>query len=212
MQEELHVVPLRSIMASPNVDPGAERLPEYHELTSPRQAKLDSIRLRTLRGKLYLFSLVGGYLAFAITPWVLLCLVGRGPIYVGKKDFASNYNEVRPMRDASWVSDIVRTASILAAIASALTIPTVASVCTYASVAFTQYHAKGPKLSLRQTLALANQEWMSPLMPVILLAPTLRRQHGSGFLWFACFFTLLGMATAHFCLQMATLTWTTKAL
>lgn len=192
----MHVAPLRSIMASPNVDPGAERLPDYYELTSPRRAK-DTIKLKNLSGRFYLLGLVVGYFAFAITPWVLLCLVGRGPIYVGSKH--ADYNVVRLMRDASRVSDIVKAASIVAAIASALTIPTIASVCTYAAVAFTQYHAKGQKLSLRQTLTLANQEWMSPLMPAILLAPRLRRQHGSGFLWFACFLTMLGMDTAHFC-------------
>lgn len=184
-------------MAAPNAEPETEHLPDYHELTSTRQAeharneqyRKDTIQLRTPRSKPYLALIIICYAAFSLSSWVIACIIGRGSSW--KSDSPWTYT-LQPWRDPAKSSQLMRAAKILAAIAGVLTLPTVASVYSYAAVSFAQYRANGQKLSIRQTLALANQDWMSPLMPLFFLIPTQNRRLGSRFFWFGCFLTILG--------------------
>lgn len=187
-----------STMPTPNAEPDTERLPDYHELTSTRQAeharneqyRKDTFQLRTPRSKPYLALIIFCYAAVALSSWVITCNIGRGSVWKVWK-YNSRYT-LKPWRDPAKGSQQLRAAKILAAIAGVLTLPTVASVYSYAAVSFAQYRRKGQKLSIRQTLALANQDWMSPLMLLFLLIPTQNRRLGSRFFWFGCFLTILG--------------------
>lgn len=182
-------------MPAPNAEPETEQLPDYHELTSTRQAeharneqyRKDTIQLRTPRSKPYLALIIICYAAFSLSSWVIACIIGRGSLWKNDDPYI-----LQPWRDPAKSSQLMRAAKILAAIAGVLTLPTVASVYSYAAVSFTQYRANGQKLSIRQTLALANQDWMSPLMPLFFLIPTQNRRLGSRFFWFGCFLTILG--------------------
>lgn len=177
-------------MTSPTSDPGTEPLPDYHELitSNHRQYSKDTFELRTMPRSIYLCLLFLCYTAIALSSWVIFCYIGRGPVPDGYWEDLSRF------RDPANGPRDFKAASVLATVAAILTLPTAAAICAYAAVPFAQYHAKGQKLTLRKTVALANQDWMSPLILPTSLIPSRNRTYGSHFLYFASFLTIIGNA------------------
>jgi hypothetical protein len=135
------------------------------------------------------------YAIMAIIAWAATCYLSFKPI--GAKHYGvvarDGYGGIGPqalhqlyVRSEEWF----RAARVLSAIVATLTIPVATSVCTRAAVAFHQRH----RLTLRQTMTLANKAWIEPATWLKLVAAgiTGRGNFASSFLIAAVFLNLLG--------------------
>jgi hypothetical protein len=108
------------------------------------------------------------YATMAVIAWAVMCYLSFKPIgakhygvivlnkendgYAGSSDNAYLWLYIS---NAVWF----RAARVLAAIVATLTIPMATSVCTRAAVAFHQRQ----RLTLRQTMTLADKAWIEPV-------------------------------------------------
>ncbi|KAJ7441120.1 hypothetical protein FB451DRAFT_1441581 [Mycena latifolia] len=139
------------------------------------------------------------YATMAVIAWAATCYLSFKPIgakhygvvvlnkendgygWIGSKAYHQLY-----VRSEEWF----RAARVLAAIVATLTIPVATSVCTRAAVAFHQRQ----RLTLRQTMTLANKAWIEPVTWLRLVGAgfTGRGSFASSFLIAAIFLNLLG--------------------
>jgi hypothetical protein len=101
------------------------------------------------------------YAALALVSWILLCIMSKRPIRGDK----SYYNRISSYKGDGRFAINERyymAARILQSIVSLLTIPFTSAVCSVACVAYMQTGHLRTSLTLRQTMALADQGWISP--------------------------------------------------
>ncbi|KAJ7290564.1 hypothetical protein C8J57DRAFT_1705887 [Mycena rebaudengoi] len=139
------------------------------------------------------------YATMAVIAWAATCYLSFKPIG------AKHYGVVVLNKENDgygWISDEAyhqlyvrseewfRAARVLAAIVATLTIPVATSVCTRAAVAFHQRQ----RLTLRQTMTLADKAWIEPVTWLRLVGAgiTGRGSFASSFLIAAIFLNLLG--------------------
>ncbi|KAJ7366124.1 hypothetical protein DFH08DRAFT_678543 [Mycena albidolilacea] len=139
------------------------------------------------------------YATMAVIAWATTCYLSFKPI--GAKHYGvvvlykknDGYGSIGPKayhqlyaQSEEWF----RAARVLAAIVATLTIPVVTSVCARAAVAFHQRQ----RLTLRQTMTLANKAWIEPATWLRLVGAgiTGRGNFASSFLIAAIFLNLLG--------------------
>jgi hypothetical protein len=138
------------------------------------------------------------YATMAVIAWAATCYLSFKPI--GAKHYGvvpgkenDGYGSISPeayhqlyVRSEEWF----RAARVLAAIVATLTIPVTTSVCTRAAVAFHQRQ----RLTLRQTMTLANKAWLEPVtwLRLVGVGITGRGSFASSFLIAAIFLNLLG--------------------
>ncbi|KAJ7720637.1 hypothetical protein B0H16DRAFT_1474330 [Mycena metata] len=141
------------------------------------------------------------YAAMAVIAWTATCYLSFKPI--GAKHYGVNvlymqnngYGDIGPqayhqlyVQSEEWF----RAARVLASIFATLTIPVATAVCTRAAVAFHQRK----RLTLRQTMMLADKAWIEPVTWLRLLIVDGRRSIASSFLIAAIFLNLLGAIIA----------------
>ncbi|KAJ6506355.1 hypothetical protein C8R47DRAFT_967398 [Mycena vitilis] len=139
------------------------------------------------------------YAAMAVIAWAATCYLSFKPI--GAKHYGVNIDDAQSdgygvipstgyhqlyARSGEWF----RAARVLAAIVATLTVPVATSVCTRAAVAFHQRH----KLTLRQTMTLADKAWTAPATWLKLAGAGINRRasFASSFLIVAILLNLLG--------------------
>ncbi|KAJ7779902.1 hypothetical protein B0H16DRAFT_1878518 [Mycena metata] len=141
------------------------------------------------------------YAAMAVIAWTATCYLSFKPI--GAKHYGvvvsntenNGYGDFGPqgyhqlyVQSEKWF----RAARVLASIVATLTIPVATAVCTRAAVAFHQRK----RLTLRQTIMLADKAWIEPVTWLRLLIVDGRRSIASSFLIAAIFLNLLGAIIA----------------
>jgi len=100
------------------------------------------------------------YATLALLSWILLCVMSKRPIIGEKTYYTTTYSD----GDGRFAINerYYRTARILQSIVSLLTIPVTSTICSVACVAYMQTGRLRKSLTLRQTMALADQGWISP--------------------------------------------------
>jgi hypothetical protein len=139
------------------------------------------------------------YATMAVIAWAVTCYLAFKPI--GTKHYgvvvsndendgygwmgAAAYHKLY-VRSEEWF----RAARVLSAIIATFTIPVATSVCARAAVAFHQRQ----RLTLRQTMTLANEAWIQPAtwLKLVGVGTTGRGSFASSFLIAAIFLNLLG--------------------
>ncbi len=130
------------------------------------------------------------YATLAIFTWVVLCivsnrLIGTKQDYMEQKSYRSDLDVVLTRH-----KNAIRVAQILQAVVALLTIPITSAICSMALAAYIQTGSPRTKLNLRQTMALADQGWISPRIW------TKYSKVGSLPLYVAFGLTLVGMSCA----------------
>lgn len=102
------------------------------------------------------------YTAFSLFPWITLCIMNTRPIRKEK-----SYHSVRTLTyyPEYWYAvneKYFRTAEVFQSITAVITIPVTTTVCSMACVAYMQTGSLRKSLTLRQSMALADQGWVSP--------------------------------------------------
>jgi hypothetical protein len=115
--------------------------------------------IRYLHTSLWPLIILAAYIALNLFAWIVFCIASTR--LAGTRQEMSAY-----VRDPSYLvtkhENFVKAAQIVQAIASLLTIPLTSAICSIALVAFIQTGSLRMKLNLRQTMALADQGWISP--------------------------------------------------
>ncbi|KAJ6566051.1 hypothetical protein B0H19DRAFT_940421, partial [Mycena capillaripes] len=141
------------------------------------------------------------YATMAVIAWALTCYISFKPIGGGGKHYgvivlnkendgyagsSDNAYLWLYLLSETWF----RVARVLTAIVATLTIPMTTSVCTRAAVAFHQRQ----RLTLRQTMTLADKAWIEPAtwLRLVCAGITGRGSFSSSFLIAAIFLNLLG--------------------
>ncbi|KAJ7720621.1 hypothetical protein B0H16DRAFT_1335984 [Mycena metata] len=155
----------------------------------------------SLQSSAFIVFFVLCYAAMAVIAWTATCYLSFKPI--GAKHYGvdvlykqnNGYGDIDPqayhqlyVQREEWF----RAARVLASIVATLTIPVVTAVCTCAAVAFHQRK----RLTLRQTMMLADKAWIDPGTWLRLLIVDGRRSIASSFLFAAIFLNLLGAIIA----------------
>ncbi|KAL4879461.1 hypothetical protein BJY04DRAFT_229024 [Aspergillus karnatakaensis] len=130
------------------------------------------------------------YAALAIAPWVIICILSFRPItadqyyatpdnyYLDAKGKQSLYR-----RNERWY----HAARVLQAIAGIITLPLTSAICASAAVIYMQ---RNQTLTLRQTIALADREWMD--LPGF-FGLKIWKRYGSTFLYLSILLNILGL-------------------
>jgi hypothetical protein len=118
--------------------------------------------IRLLRTSLWPLIVFAAYAALTLFTWVVFCLASTRLVGT-KQDYM--HNRVYRKELISLVtkhSNFIRAAQIVQAVTALLTIPITSAICSMALVAFIQTGSLRTRMSLRQTMALADQGWISP--------------------------------------------------
>ena len=102
------------------------------------------------------------YATLTLFTWIVLCVASSRPIgsklsYTDNQDY---FKDVAPL--LAKHERILRAAQILQSVVALLTIPITSAICSMALAAYIQAGSSRTKLNLRQTMALADQGWISP--------------------------------------------------
>ena len=100
------------------------------------------------------------YALLALLSWILLCVMSRKPIRGEKSYTRTTWTGGEDGYAAN--EQLYMAARILQSIVSLVTIPVTSAICSVACVAYMQSGERRKSLTLRQTMALADQGWISP--------------------------------------------------
>jgi hypothetical protein len=114
---------------------------------------------RKLHKSLWPLVTLAVYIALNLFAWIVFCIASMR--LAGTKEDTSTYFK-DPTDVLTKHENLLRAAQIVQAIATLLTIPFTSAICSMALVAFIQTGSLRTKLTLRQTMALADQGWISP--------------------------------------------------
>ena len=141
--------------------------------------------------------LFGVYAILATFAWIMICILSFRPVttqtYALNMDIYQPYpilNEVRARYSRN--DDIFQAITIFQAIVAVLTIPVASAICTAAAVIFTQRNSYNSRLTLRQTMVLADKGWTDVEL-LTKLALKGWKLYGSSLLAIAIAVHLLGM-------------------
>ncbi|KAJ7627212.1 hypothetical protein FB45DRAFT_1059992 [Roridomyces roridus] len=169
-----------------------------HRAPSPEEKTTNSYSPLKYSASIVFFVLC--YATMSVVAWTATCYLSFKPIglhryTVSTADQSVEYGSWFPstelyLRSEEWF----RAARVLAAVVATLTIPVKTAVCTRAAVAFHQCR----RLTLRQTMTLANRAWVEPVMWAKLLGASIfgRATFSSSFLVVAIVLNLLGSIIA----------------
>lgn len=158
-----------------------EEVPDYEERhitqdVPPSYQRRDLAETTILRANVFIWIPTAIYIAIVVWSWATICIIAREPAFTFDKD----------LRTRQYYA-----ARVLQSVASIATIPIISAVCACAAAIYVQNQRNEHSLSLRQVIALADREWMNPL---VLLMPVSKR-FGSGFLFLAIFIYIMGVIT-----------------
>jgi hypothetical protein len=146
----------------------------------------------TLHKSSYILYIVVIYASLALTAWILICILTFRPLTTAR--YGYNALESRPDKlPANYDKSeaIHRAARIVQSIVTVLAIPLTSAVCSAAAVIFAQSKTKGRRLTMRQTMALADEGWTDP-MTIARLVTGRGKKSSSPLLTFALLLVLLG--------------------
>ena len=159
------------------------------------KAKVPTASLRRSGHVLYLVLL---YSTLAVFSWVVLCILTKRPI-TATRHYGVNFDEPHAYgwtganvihsfytKNEKWL----RAAQVLQSIVAVLTIPLTSAVCSKAAVAYCQRRSHR-KLSLRQTMVLADRGWTDPIIYLRMLAGGFKK-YGTTFLLGAALLNIIG--------------------
>ena len=161
----------------------------------------------TLRRSSYIVLVVSIYASLALTTWILICILTFRPLTTarygydasepGSRSTQTKYSYLWPTTfdpiHAKYVKSeaIYRAARTVQSVITVLTIPLTSAVCSAAAVVFAQSKTNARRLTMRQTMALADKGWTDPAT-IAKLVTGRGKQLGSPLLAFALFLVLLG--------------------
>jgi hypothetical protein len=102
------------------------------------------------------------FVHLCLVTWVVFCIASNRPF--GTNQDWMTQEHYRHELDAVLTKheNALRAAQILQAVVALLTIPITSAICSMALVVFIQTSGARTRLNLRQTMALADQGWISP--------------------------------------------------
>ncbi|KAI4660901.1 uncharacterized protein J4E79_005469 [Alternaria viburni] len=120
--------------------------------------------VRTLHTSFWPLMVFIFYATLALFTWIVLCVASSRPIgsklsYTDNQDYFKDVARLLAKHER-----ILRAAQILQSVVALLTIPITSAICSIAFAAYIQAGSSRTKLNLRQTMALADQGWISPRM------------------------------------------------
>lgn len=140
----------------------------------------------------YIVWMVFIYASLALTAWILICLLTFKPLTAKRYGFDTRERDSSRLQAKFIKSEqIYRAARTVQAIVGVLTIPLTSAVCSAAAVVFAQAKRQDRKLTLRQTMTLADKGWTDPTTIAKLLSGRGRRL-ASSLLICALLLNLLG--------------------
>jgi hypothetical protein len=155
----------------------------------------------------YIVLAVSIYAGLALTTWILICILTFRPLTTarygynasesGSRSTQTKYSYLWPTTfdplHAKYVKseEIYRAARTMQSVITVLTIPLTSAVCSAAAVVFAQSKTNARRLTMRQTMALADTGWTDPAT-IAKLVTGRGKQLGSPLLAFALFLVLLG--------------------
>lgn len=169
----------------------APKVPEAtHEPTFLSRASSRTVRepvVRHLHTSLWPLVVFIFYAALSAFTWAIFCIASKRPI--GSKQDYGNQDGYRKELDAILTKheNAIRAAQIIQVVVALITIPITSAICSMALASFIQTGGARTKLNLRQTMALADQGWISPRIW------TMYSKVGSLPLYIAFGLTLVGM-------------------
>ncbi|KAI4943207.1 hypothetical protein J4E91_009647 [Alternaria rosae] len=151
---------------------GAPKVPEttHEPMYTSRVSRASSMTVRepmvrTLHTSLWPLMVFIFYATLALFTWIAFCVASSRPIG-SKRDYmnAQDYSTTRDELDAILAKHerALKAAQILQAVVALLAIPVTSAICSMALAAYIQAGSSRTKLNLRQTMALADQGWISP--------------------------------------------------
>jgi hypothetical protein len=146
----------------------------------------------TLHKSSYILYIVVIYASLALTAWILICILTFRPLTTAR--YGYNALESRPDKlpaNYDQSEAIHRAARIVQSIVTVLAIPLTSAVCSAAAVIFAQSKTKGRRLTMRQTMALADEGWTDPTT-IASLVTGRGKKLSSPFLTFALLLVVLG--------------------
>ncbi|KAL1801411.1 hypothetical protein ACET3X_001753 [Alternaria dauci] len=159
---EMHSV--RQETSHPNTV--APKVPETtHEPTFLSRASSMTARepvVRRLHTSLWPLGVFIFYAALSAFTWVIFCiaskrLIGSKQDYENQEGYGYELDPILTKHE-----NAIRAAQILQIVVALITIPITSAICSMALAAFIQMGGVRTKLNLRQTMALADQGWISP--------------------------------------------------
>ena len=167
----------------------------------------------TLRRSSYIVLVVSIYASLALTTWILICILTFRPLTTARYGYNALELRSSPVRSntisalgdplyAKYVKSeaIYRAARTVQSVITVLTIPLTSAVCSAAAVVFAQSKTNARRLTMRQTMALADKGWTDPAT-IAKLVTGRGKQLGSPLLAFALFLVFLGECLLQSALQ-----------
>ncbi|KAF2677741.1 hypothetical protein K458DRAFT_436371 [Lentithecium fluviatile CBS 122367] len=130
------------------------------------------------------------YAALALLSWTFICVMSKRPIR-GEKSY---YTTQRPSEMGRFATNerYYRAARILQTMVGLLMIPVTNTICSVACVAYMQTGTWRKSLTLRQSMALADQGWTSPrILPHLAILGSLPLYVAFAVTLFGCVFQVL---------------------
>jgi hypothetical protein len=117
---------------------------------------------RSLHTSLWVLVVFAVYAALNLLAWTVFCiastrLAGTTQDYTHKSVYQQELESLITKHE-----NLIKAAQIVQAITALLTIPVTSAICSIALLSFIQTGSLRTKLNLRQTMALADQGWISP--------------------------------------------------
>jgi len=135
----------------------------HHPLPSEVERKIPHESGVTLPRSSYIVWMVLIYASLALTAWILICLLTFKPLTAKHYGFDTRERDVSRLQARFTKSEeIYRAARTVQAVVGVLTIPLTSAVCSAAAVVFAQAKKQQRKLTLRQTMTLADKGWTDP--------------------------------------------------
>jgi phage shock protein PspC (stress-responsive transcriptional regulator) len=164
----------------PGRAPGPQPSAAEQKLLSTTQAEVPEERPHSMRSSITAreprkiakkrnrvqFLLVLFYIALALVYWILLCQMMYKP-YGRKSYFETESDGEDPtggMTEKLRINErYIRAMYIIKTIVTTLTIPVTGYVCMVAAMSYLQSNATKSRLTLKQSMAVADQRWANPL-------------------------------------------------
>lgn len=150
----------------------------------------------------YILWIVALYSCLATTAWVFICVLVYRPLtapsyssdYLDKTDgnqwLSYQHGNIASLYNIN--ERFFRAARVLQSISSGLAIPITSATCSRAAVAFVQRNSRRTRLTMRQTVTLADKGWTSLEIWFRLMKPEGWKRYGSPFLMLAILLNALG--------------------
>jgi hypothetical protein len=141
---------------------------DHHRLPDDIERKIPDASSVALPKSSCIVWMVFIYSSLALTAWILICLLTFKPLTT--KRYGFDYRE--QVNQTKFVKSevIYRVARTVQAVVGVLTIPLTSAVCSAAAVVFAQTNRWERKLTMRQTITLADKGWTDPATIIKLLS------------------------------------------